>query len=436
MIGLLRDEEAAVRKNAKSEPLRKAAGQGQLWLQLPGLVRESLYETVIAAGLACVDEVLEAERSGLCGARYQHLAERQALRAGHVASSLVLGGQRVAVSRPRARSVDGHELSLPSWGEWSSRDPLTERAMEQMVLGISTRRYARSLEPLPPTATARGISKSAVSERFVYGTERKLAELMSRELGSFSFTALLIDGVHFGEHLVLAAVGVDERGEKHVLGLREGATENAAACKALLADLIERGLDPEHSLLVVIDGAKALHKAVVEVFGVRALIQRCREHKKRNVSEALPGRLRALVRTAMNQAYATRDAKRARRLLDNLARRLEDQHPGAAASLREGLDETLTVMRLGLPDSLERVLSSTNLIENLFSRVREIGRRVRRWQSGTMVLRWSAAGVLEAERGFRKIAGYRAMPILVAALRTHDGKTDRAPAVDHAEKAA
>jgi putative transposase len=427
-----------MKKDDKGERLRKGAkqGHGQLWLRLPGLVREALYETVIAAGLACVDEVLEAERSCLCGARYQHLAERQAVHAGHVASSLVLGGRRVAVGRPRARSIDGHELSLPSWGEWSAGDPLSERAVEQLVLGVSTRRYARSLEPLPPSVTVRGISKSAVSERFVYGTERKLAELMSRELGKFSFTALFIDGVHFGEHMVLAAVGVDEHGDKHVLGLREGATENAAACKALLADLIERGLDAERSLLVVLDGAKALHKAVVEVFGVRALIQRCREHKKRNVSDALPERLRASVRSAMNQAYATRDAKRAHRLLDNLARRLEEQHPGAAASLREGLDETLSVMRLALPDSLKRVLSSTNLIENLFSRVREIGRRVRRWQSGTMVLRWSAARVLEAERHFRKITGYRAMPILIAALRAHDAKFDRASTVDNHQKAA
>jgi len=172
------------------------------------------------------------------------------------------------------------------------------------------------------------------------------------------------------------------------------------------------------------------------VAGPRTVPRHCSTLQKRNVTEALPERQRASVRTAMNQAYATRDAQRARRLLDNLARRLEDQHPGAAASLREGLDETLTVMRLGLPESLERVLSSTNLIENLFSRVREIGRRVRRWQSGTMVLRWSAAGVLEAERSFRKIVGYRAMPILVAALRAHDAKIERASTVDDAEKAA
>jgi transposase-like protein len=265
-----------------------------------------------------------------------------------------------------------------------------------------------------------------VSERFVYGTERKLAELMSRNLRGLALVALMIDGVHFGEHVVLAAVGVDERGGKQVLGLREGATENAAAVKALLADLVERGLDTNRSLLIVIDGAKALHKAVVEVFGRRALIQRCREHKKRNVTDALPERLRAAVRSTMSQAYATRDAGRAQRLLGNLARRLEDQHPGAAASLREGLEETLTVMRLGLPENLERVLSSTNLIENLFSRVREIGRRVKRWQSGTMVLRWTAAGVLEAERGFRKLAGYRAIPTLVAALRARDAQLDRA----------
>jgi len=424
-------------KIGKSKGGREAAGAGQLWLRLPGMVREALYETVIATGLACVDEVLEAERAALCGARYAHQAERQALRGGHVASSLVLGGRRVAVSRPRVRSVAGRELKLPSWQQWSARDPLAERAMEQMVLGVSTRRYARSLEPLPQAVAVRGTSKSAVSERFVYGTERKLGELMSRELGGLKLVALMIDGVHFGEHVVLAAVGIDARGDKHVLGLREGATENAAAVKALLADLIERGLDTSRCMLVAIDGAKALHKAVAEVFGRRALIQRCRAHKQRNVSDALPERLRAGVRSAMVQAYASGDAKRARRLLDNLARQLEHQHPGAAASLREGLDETLTVMRLGLSDTLERVLSSTNLIENLFSRVREIGRRVKRWQSGTMVLRWTAAGVLEAQRGFRKIAGYRALPTLVAALRAHDAQLDRSEGkLDTAQDAA
>jgi putative transposase len=304
------------------------------------------------------------------------------------------------------------------------------------VLGVSTRRYARSLEPLPQEVEVRGISKSAVSERFVVGTQRRLAELMQRDLSGLRLVALLIDGVHFADHVVLAAVGIDVDGEKHPLGLREGATENAAACKALLEDLIERGLNPNRTLLVVIDGAKALRRAVLDTFGARALIQRCQAHKKRNVTDALPERMRASLRTAMNQAYATGDPKRARRLLENLAHKLESAHPGAAASLREGVDETLTVMALHLSETLERVLSSTNLIENLFSRVREVARRVKCWQGGTMILRWIAAGVLEAERHFRKVAGYRALPRLAAALHKRDAVIDRAPGVDNRTQAA
>lgn len=251
------------------------------------------------------------------------------------------------------------------------------------------------------------------------GTANKLAALMRRKLSGLKLVAVMIDGVHFAGHVVLAAVGIDLGGEKHPLGLREGATENAAACKALLEDLIERGLPTDRSLLFVIDGAKALRKVVTDTFGA-ALIQRCRQHKRRNVIDALPERMRATVSSAMSQAYASGDLKRARQLLENLARSLERAHPGAAASLREGLDEILTVMRLDLPESLERVLSSTNLMENLFSRVREIARRVRHWQGGTMILRWTAAGVLEAERNFRKVAGYRSLAKLDAALRAHD----------------
>jgi putative transposase len=436
MIGLLYEEEAAMSKNAKGRDGRKADEQGQLWLRLPGLVREALYDTVIGTGLACVNEVLEAERARFCGTRYQHQTQRQALRAGTVASSLVLGGRRVNIRRPRVRSVDGHEVVLPSWQAWSSRDPLDERSVEQMVLGVSSRRYARSLEPLPQDLEVSGVSKSAVSERFVIGTRRRLAELMARDLSGLSLVALMIDGVHFAEHVVLAAVGIDQQGTKHVLGLREGATENAAACKALLADLIERGLAANGCILVVIDGAKALHRAVADTFGERALIQRCQQHKKRNVTDSLPQRMRGSALQAMNQAYAMGEAKHARKLLENLARRLEHEHPGAAASLREGLDETLTVMRLELPRNLERVLSSTNLIENLFGSVRETARRVKRWQGGTMVLRWTAAGVLEAQRHFRKIIGYRALPKLVAALQTRAAAFAATHRVENTKRAA
>jgi putative transposase len=192
------------------------------------------------------------------------------MRSGHVPSSLVLGGRRVAVQRPRARSLEGQELRLPNWRAWSSRDPLDQRAFEQMVVGVSTRRYARSLEPPPPEVQVYGINKSAVSERLVVGTQRRLAELMRRDLNGHKLVALLIDGIRFADHLVLAAVSIDVNGIKHPFGLREGATENAAACKALLADLIERGLDPHHTLLVVIDRAKALRRAVIATFGARA----------------------------------------------------------------------------------------------------------------------------------------------------------------------
>lgn len=425
-----------MRKNGKKGKREQSGRARQLRLPLRELAREALWDTVVISGLAFVEDALEAERAMVCGPRYAHLMERRAMRSGHVDSSLVLGGRRVGVRRPRARRVDGHEVKLPSWQAWSGQDPLDERAFEQMVLGVSTRRYARSLEPLPQEFKVRGVSKSAVSERFVLGTQRKLAELMARDLSKLELVALMIDGVHFAEHVVLAAVGIDASGEKHVLGLREGATENAAACRALLADVIERGVDPERAILVVLDGAKALHKAVRDVFGSRALIQRCQAHKKRNVIEALPQRLRASVHRAMNQAYATRDPKRARRMLENLAGNLESGHPGAAASLREGLEETLTVLRLNLPQSLERVLSSTNLIENLFSGVRDTARRVKRWRGGAMILRWTAAGVLEAERHFRKVAGYRALPKLLAALHAHDNAMAREQPLENGKRAA
>ena len=281
-----------------------------------------------------------------------------------------------------------------------------------------------------------GISKSTISERFVAGSTVKLEELTQRRLEGLELLVLMIDGVHFAEHVVLVAVGIDGQGNKHVLGLREGASENASACKELLAELIERGLKAERSLLVVIDGAKALHKAVTDTFGARVLIHRCQVHKKRNVLEQLPERMRASVKATINQAYALRDYKRAERLLENLARQLSRDYPGAAASLHEGLQESLSLMRLELPPSLERVLSSTNLIENLFSRVRQVAQRVKRWQGGTMILRWTAAGVLEAERSFRKVAGYQGLPMLMSKLRALDAALDRQCRVEKINRAA
>jgi transposase-like protein len=331
----------------------------------------------------------------------------------------VLGGRRVTVQRPRVRSKKG-EVPLPSWERLAAEDPLHARAVEQMVLGVATRKYARSLEPLPAETKSRGTSKSAVSRRFVAATEKTLADWLGRSLSGLSLAALMLDGIVCGEHTVLVALGIDEGGQKHVLGLWEGATENAVACTALLASLAERGLDVNRTMLVVIDGAKALAKAVRDTFGNRALIQRCQVHKKRNVLEHLPERMRATTGATISTAYGCRDSERALSMLTKLARQLERKHPSAAASLREGLSETLTIISLKLDDALARTLATTNPIENLNGVLRRIHHNVKRWRDGTMVLRWVAVGLHEAMKGFRRLKGHEGMPKLVAALRAHD----------------
>jgi len=400
---------------------------------LEDFLKEELHGFVVGAGMMALSAMLEEERTSACGPRYQQDPQREATRAGYAPGELVLGGRRVAVERPRARTMDGREVQLPSWQRFSNEDPLHRRAVEQMVVGVATRKYSRSLEDTPPGIRVRGASKSAVSRRFVATTRARLAAWLHTSLSGLNLAVLMIDGVHFAEHVVLVALGIDETGKKHVLGLWEGATENATACTALLTNLRERGLRTDRSILVVIDGAKALAKAVREVFGVRALIQRCQVHKKRNVLDQLPEHLRPSVSAAMSEAYLSEDASRAERLLRNLARRLEAEHPGAASSLCEGLDETLTVMRFGLPRPLERTLATTNPIENLVGRSRYLTRNVKRWRGGSMVLRWVAAAVREATKGFRRLRGYAGMPKLVAALTANDVKID---GVDHVKEVA
>ena len=402
---------------------------GQLRLPLADLMRRTLLDTVITTGSIEAIRMLKQQQEALCGPKHAQSEERRAYRHGHCPGSLVLGGRRVTLPRPRVRSLEGHELELPAWKQWSEEDPLEERALAQMLLGVSTRGYANSLEPLPTPLPERGKSRSAVSRRFVRGTQKRLADLLRRDLSGLKLAVLMIDGIHFEDHVVLAALGIDESGHKHVLGLWEGATENARACKGLLEDLISRGLVTDRALLVVIDGAKALYKAVKDVFGKRALFQRCQEHKKRNVADQLPESLRPSVRRAMNEAYESSEPKRALRLLENLANRLEGEHPGAAASLREGLAETLTVIELGLTGRLRLTLRTTNPIDNLFGSVRKVSNRVKRWRGGRMMLRWCAASVLDASTRFRRIKGHAEMPKLVAALRAHEETLDQEDAV-------
>lgn len=335
-----------------------------------------------------------------------------------------MGGRCVQVRRPRARTLDGAEIHLPSWTAFAAEDPLDERAVNQMLVGVTTRRYARSLEPLAAPLPERGTSKSAVSRRFVAATQKQMDAWLGADLSQVDLAALMIDGIVIAEHVMLVALGIDSDGKKHVLGVREGATENAVACTALLTDLRDRGLRTDRAVLVVIDGGKALAKAVRNVFGARAVVQRCQAHKVRNVVEQLPDELRPSVRQAMRDAYAANDADRARTMLLNLARRLRDEHPGAAASLDEGLDETLSVKRLKLPRKLERQLSTTNAIENLMGSVRELARRVKRWRGGAMIQRWTVTAVSDAAHRFRRITGAReGMTALMRALTQHENAT-------------
>lgn len=396
----------------------------QLTLGLRDLVRENLREFVISAGTVALTALLEEERTDVVGPRYAHLPTRAARRSGSAPGELVMGGRRVQVRRPRARTLDGQEVQLPSWTRFGAEDPLDERAVEQMLVGVTTRRYARSLEPLPAELPSRGTSRSAVSRRFVAATERQMAEWLGRDLGALDLGVLMIDGVYIEEHVLLVALGIDADGKKHVLGVREGATENAVACTALLADLRDRGLRTDRTVLAVVDGAKAIAKAVRSVFGERALIQRCQAHKTRNVVDQLPDDMKPSVRQALREAYAASDADRAHKMLTNLVRRLRDDHPGAAASLEEGLEETISVKRLRLPKKLERQLSTTNAIENLMGAVRRLSGRVKRWRGGKMILRWTVTAVADAATRFRRITGAReGMTALMRALTRQENST-------------
>ena len=381
--------------------------------------RSELLELVTRSGLKVLTTMLEEDRTALCGPRYAHEPERPASRAGTVRSEVVLGGRKVAIQRPRVRTAAG-EVPLPTFQTMAQRDPLDRRVVEQMLVGVATRQYARSLDALPAEVPSRGTSKSAVSRRFVAKTRAQLETWQARPVDDLALAVLLLDGVHVGEHCLIVALGVTEDGTKHALGLWDGSTENSTVCQSLLANLQSRGLRTDRSLLVILDGSKALHKAVRTMFGEAALVQRCQIHKLRNVLDHLPERQRPWVKAILQRAYRQDDVTAAKRLLQDLARRLDGEYPSAAESVREGLEETLTIIGLRLSPALRRSLSTTNAAESLISRTRHVKRNVKRWRGGQMVLRWVVAGVLEAVKGFRRLKGHKEMPTLVSALRVRD----------------
>jgi len=381
--------------------------------------KTELLELALRSGLTVFTTMLEEDRKSICGPRYAHEPDRPASRAGTVRGEVVLGGRKVAIRRPRARTAEG-EVALPTFQAMAKTDPLDRRVVEQMLVGVATRQYARSLEPLDATIESRGTSKSTVSRRFVARTQAQLETWQAKPLDDLAVAVLLLDGVHVGDHCLVMALGITDDGTKHALGLWEGSTENSTVCQSLLANLQSRGLRTDRSLLVILDGSKALRKAVREMFGDAALVQRCQIHKLRNVLDHLPEHQRPWVKAILQRAYRRDDVATAKRLLQDLARRLDGDHPSAAESVREGLDETLTIIGLGLSPSLRRSLSTTNAAESLISRTRHVKRNVKRWRTGQMVVRWAAAGVLEAVKGFRRLKGHKEMPKLVAALRARD----------------
>lgn len=384
-------------------------------------MREGLLALAVGAGLQVMAQLMEADVTAACGPRGKHDPDRCATRHGTERGSVTLGGRRVPVTRPRVRATDGSgELAVPAYELFNGTELLGKMAMERMLGGLSTRRYPVGLEPVGEAVEegARSTGKSAVSRKFVAMTEHALSDLLGQDLSDLDLVALMIDGVHFADHLCVVALGIGIDGTKHPLALVEGSTENTTLVRGLLVGLRERGLDTTRPILAVLDGAKALAAAVKEVFDA-PVIARCQIHKLRNVRDHLPEKMRGPVAKRMRKAYHASTALQAQALLEELARELDKTHPGAAGSLREGMAETLTVLRLDLPPTLARTLRSTNAIESMIEICREHAKNVKRWRDGQMALRWCAAGMVEASKQFRRVNGHLHLPGLRTALERH-----------------
>jgi transposase-like protein len=380
---------------------------------LMALASEGLLALSLQVGLEVFRQMLDTDVEGLAGAKGTHNPNRNAYRHGTEPTRVVMGGQKVSTQRPRVRSKDGAELQLPTLGLFQNEDPLNRALLSRLLSGVSTRKYARTVDE--PIDDASCVSKSEVSRRFAKAMEARMDEFFKRRIEG-RYPIMMLDGLALGKMTIVAAMGIDLEGKKRILGLIEGGSENSEVVKALMADLIERGLDPAEPRLYVLDGGKALHKAVKDVFGKSAVIQRCQVHKKRNVLAHLPESEQTRVSIAMTMAYREFEYARSKSALELLFKDLADRYPKAADSLREGLEETLTVHRLKLPGLLRQTLSSTNVMESANSVCMGVIRRVCNFKDGAMTLRYAAAGFLEAERGFRRIKGYRQIPVLLSAL--------------------
>lgn len=366
------------------------------------------------AGLLIMKAVMDAEVESLAGPKGKHDPGRSATRWTSQQGYVVLAGKKAPVVKPRVRTLEGCEVNLRSYERFQSAPRRQASIYKKLVNGISTRKYEQVIDDF---TEGYGISKSAVSrelKKATHGAMQKLCERRIDELGPLA--ALMIDGKQLYGECVVTALGVDCKGQKHILGLTQGATENGAVVQQLLDDLVERGLDPAQPMLVVLDGSKALRKAVRKTFGDRLPVQRCQLHKRRNVKELLPKEYQRSADQRIKAAYAMKDYEPAKAQLEKTVEWLEGINPSAAASLREGLEEILTLHRLGVPGELRKSLSSTNLIESALSVASDVAGNIKRWRPGDMRLRWIAAGLLAAEKQFRRVRGYKLMPKLLAAL--------------------
>jgi len=409
-----------IQKQRALQAFRKQSAVSQAPIQfalpLPEVVRlaqQGLMTLALAAFTQVAQHTMNWEVDSLVGPKNQAHADRQFLRWGSEPGYCVVGGQKVPLQRPRVRDTRQREVPLGSY-ELLQRASLMEEAVWHKIMhGLTMRRYSEVVRELEQ---AYGIEKSTVSEHFVEASRQRVEQLMQRPLGDYALCAVLIDGTPFADQQLIVSIGITLQGQKVLLGLRQGATENATVVKHLLQDLRSRGVDFEVPRLYLLDGGKALHTAVKQMAGQSAFIQRCQIHKLRNVIEHLVPDHQTFVRLKMNSAYATSDYQTAKRSLHLLLRELMDLNPSAAHSLEEGLEETLTLHRLRVPSTLRKSLSSTNIIESAFSVVDTVCRNVKNWRGGDQYLRWVGSGLLWAESRWNRIHGYKELPILVKEL--------------------
>ena len=394
---------------------------GSVLLELPlsvaGVI-ESLPEVIRAlaqeAGLLLMSAAMNAECEMIAGAKNSKNPLRAANWWGSDLGPVYYDKQKVLIDRPRLRSKNNKEIPLATYQAFGDPRGMRNSVMKNMILGISSRNYAESVESF---VKGYGIKKSSVSRHFVKATAEQMREFMERDLGGLDLVAIFIDGIEFKGHLIVVALGLDKGGKKHVLGLWQGATENATICTSLLEDIARRGLNIEKDYLFVLDGSKALRSAVAKMFGTNVTVQRCQQHKRRNVLAHLPKEHQHSIDARISAAYKMADYDAAKKSLELTVRYLEKLNPSAAASLREGLEETLTVHKLEVAGLLRKTLQTTNPIESCFSVSRTITGRVKRWRGDDMVQRWAVSSLLRAEKNFKRIKGYREIPKLIAALQ-------------------